>query len=114
VLYDLVISSMNFGSGFWGYEELKPVAELAKRCEFENAQIVLDELEAQKPYWETAHFLEKYPEARQERFESWPEDKKFLPGEGQVVHEHIFNSAGRCIWPQCNETGEPDPRMKTL
>ena len=34
VLYDLAIGSMDYGSGFWNYEDAKPVADLGKLCGF--------------------------------------------------------------------------------
>lgn len=37
-LYDLVISSMDWGSGFWTAEDARPVAILARRMRFERAE----------------------------------------------------------------------------
>lgn len=36
-LYDLVLDSMNWGSGFWSVEEAVPVGILARLCDFDKA-----------------------------------------------------------------------------
>lgn len=37
-LYDLAVSSMDFGSGFWTVEDALPVAELARTCGFDKVE----------------------------------------------------------------------------
>ena len=37
-LYDLVIGSMDWGSGFWTAEDAAPVAKVARACGFESAE----------------------------------------------------------------------------
>jgi hypothetical protein len=83
-LYDLVISSMNWGSGFWTGEDALPVAVVGRLLGFEK----IDE-------------VERYVNARSdyERAEPW----RFRNEQSitAVPHEHVLNSAGRCVWPWC-------------
>jgi len=37
-LYDLVIGSMNWGSGFWTVEDAAPVAQIAQLCGFAGVE----------------------------------------------------------------------------
>jgi hypothetical protein len=39
-LYDLVLDSMDWGSGFWSVEEAVPIGILARLCQFEKADEV--------------------------------------------------------------------------
>lgn len=39
-MYDLVIGSMDWGSGFWSVEDAVPVGILARLCKFETAEDV--------------------------------------------------------------------------
>jgi len=96
-LYDLVISSMDWGSGFWTVEDATPVAKLARVCGFEHAD------EAERYLREQEHSEE------QQRFIT----SHAIPGIGAYPappHDHVFSSAGKCMWRWCTaiET-EPAP-----
>jgi hypothetical protein len=92
-LYDLVIGSMNWGSGFWTAEDAAPVAKLARACGFERAE------EAERYLNEQLHSEEQ---------------KAFLltrldwRTQMMAPHDHVFSSAGKCLWPGCKETGTPE------
>lgn len=104
-LYDLVIASMDFRSGFWTAEDARPVALLARACGFGNR----DEIER--------YLRDREHEAHRQRFIS----ERDRAGEGRVIlrwtgrdgtplpHDHVFSVAGRCVWPGCRELGETDP-----
>lgn len=89
-LYDLAVSSMDYTSGFWSYEDAAPVAELAKRCEFRGYE-----------------GIEKYArdELHKTEASAWQRDNLSGGGsfgyEWRVPHEHAFSVAGRCMWPGC-------------
>jgi hypothetical protein len=79
-LYDLVISSMDWGSGFWTGEDALPVAVVGRLLGFEQ----IDE-------------VERYVNDRNGSWWQKPPDPQ-IP----VPHDHVLNSAGRCIWPWCD------------
>lgn len=88
-LYDLVISSMDWGSGFWTVDDAAPVLKIAQTCGFagfEEAQRYVDD---QRQSDEQRAFLQS------RRVQSgWP---------GRP-HDHVFSTVGRCMWPSCKET----------
>jgi hypothetical protein len=98
-LYDLVINSMDWGSGFLTAEDARPVALLARTMGFEQAE-------------EAERYLRDQEHSEQQ--------SKFLRERGgyaamvtrvgaPLPHDHVFSTAGRCMWPQCRELGEMDP-----
>jgi hypothetical protein len=88
-LYDLVIGSMDWGSGFWTAEDAAPVAALARACGFERAEEAERYLRQQQHSAEQLRFRQTHPE----------EVKRWVRGER--AHDHVFSSAGKCMWPAC-------------
>lgn len=88
-LYDLVISSMDWGSGFWSYEDALPVAKIATLAGFERCD------EAERYVREALHEKESAEWRR----------KTGLDAEYQIVpHDHVWSSAGKCMWRFCEAT----------
>ena len=82
-LYDLVISSMDWGSGFWSFEDAVPVAIVARAMGFPKVAEV-----------------EKYLLARQREENRWPStEQRPVPVPG---HDHLYSAKGRCMWPKCS------------
>ena len=105
-LYDLVLSSMDWGSGFWTEEDARPVAVIGRLLGFEK----IDEVEryvadkahdAETQVWRNAH-AEALP-FRPEALFSGVAMGGLLGREDNPVpeHEHVLSSAGRCMWPRC-------------
>jgi hypothetical protein len=103
-LYDLVISSMDFRSGFWSFEDAVPVAVLGRACGFEK----IGEVER--------YLAEQQRSEAQRRFLAAHVRQMTNPAE-KVEHEHLFDTQGiflpgvralpgRCLWPGCD--AEPD------
>lgn len=84
-LYDLVISSMDWRSGFWTGEDALPVAVLGRLLGFE----LIDE-------------VERYVNARATYDWSW-RHRDNAP-DTPVPHTHVANAAGKCVWPFCDHT----------
>lgn len=99
-LYDLVISSMNWGSGFLTAEDARPVALLARTCQFEQAA------EAER-YLRDQEHSEQQQQFLRERGGNY--FAMVTNGGFPLPHEHVFSTAGRCMWPLCRELGEMDP-----
>jgi hypothetical protein len=89
-LYDLVISSMDWGSGFWSYEDALPVGAIAHLFNFESADEVDRYVNARKADEENSAFTIAHHNEIRAR------------GGNPVGHDHVFNSAGRCMWPLCS------------
>jgi hypothetical protein len=85
-LYDLVISSMDFRSGFWTAEDAVPVAQLARLLGFEQREQIERYLAEQLHSEEQAAFWQAHPGTR--AMQTPP-------------HDHVFSSAGRCMWGSC-------------
>jgi hypothetical protein len=94
-LYDLVLSSMDWGSGFLTAEDARPVALLARTCGFEKAE------EAERYLREQEHSDQQQEFSRVRR-----ETRQGI--NGRVPHDHLFSTAGRCMWSGCKELGEMD------
>jgi hypothetical protein len=116
-LYDLVLSSMDWGSGFWTAEDAAPVAVVARACGFGDAEEVDAYIAARTQETESAAFLhsDRYREISSRPIE-WPVDSQTTTDrEGNVIvvhtprrgyqapHDHVFSSLGRCMWPGCRE-----------
>ena len=91
-LYDLVISSMDWGSGFWTAEDAAPVAFVARTCGFPSVGEVDRYLLARKHDEEERAFFRTIPEVMGSSY-----------AQRQAAHpaEHVWSSAGRCVWPGC-------------
>lgn len=93
-MYDLVIGSMNWGSGFWSAEDALPVAKLARICGFPRVEEAERYLAAQMESEEQQSFLLRHKEAREG---VW--DGQLY---GPPPHDHVFSSVGgRCMWSYC-------------
>jgi len=86
-LYDLVISSMDFRSGFWTVEDAVPVAVIARLLKFKQAEEIERYLRHQQHNREQQEFLARRQDAKAHR--PLPE------------HDHVFSSAGKCMWFYC-------------
>lgn len=94
-LYDLVICSMDWGSGFLSYEDAVPVGKIAEAMGFDHVAEVHRYLDEQRHSQEQGEFLRAHKEAQ-----GWW---------GSIPHNHVYSSAGRCMWGGCDrKQGEPD------
>jgi hypothetical protein len=89
VLYDTVIASMDWGSGFLTVEDALPIVQIAKACGFAGWEEAQRYVNAQAHSEEQARFLRersipKYDAMRQ-------------------PHDHIYSSVGKCMWPGCQQ-----------
>jgi hypothetical protein len=89
-LYDLVIGSMNWGSGFLSVEEALPVARVARVCRFERSEEAERYVRAQEHDPQQQEFLRQRRERGQRTF--------------NVPHDHVFSTADMCMWPACRAT----------
>ena len=107
VLYDLVINSQNFGSGFWTIEDLQPVAALAKLCEFDRSGEVQEYIDRERHYQEVmAWQREQTPSAISALTVVSGMSLSSLIASEPTEHEHVYSSVGRCMWPRCNHRKE--------
>jgi hypothetical protein len=95
-LYDLCISSMDFRSGFWSSEDAIPVGTMARLCGFGECA------EVERYVREALHDEESAAWRRDRREQIGP----WYSGGRTVKHDHVFSSAGRCMWPACKEHAE--------
>ena len=113
-LYDLCLSSMDYGSGFWSYEDAKPVADMAALMGYESReeidkyrdnQLFLTERAA---YYQDKGIIPFNMPYHREKVTITRDDGsmitqwKIIP----VYHEHAFSTPGRCMWPECREKRE--------
>ncbi len=89
-LYDLVISSMDFRSGFWSHEDAVPVGVIARLCGFEKAE------EIERYVREAFHEEESHEWRRAQ--DSWRQ--AYVNGRN-VKHDHVWSSVGKCMWSEC-------------
>lgn len=88
-LYDLVISSMDWGSGFLSYEDAVPVGEIAELGAFEQADEVQRYVMALR-----GDFGEEY--------KIYPRRAANPSPLGRVPkHNHVRREDGKCVWPRC-------------
>jgi hypothetical protein len=90
-LYDLVIGSMDFRSGFWSHEDAVPVGEIARLCGFEKAEEI-ERYVRQSLHEEESH---EWRRAQANRAQA------YLNGRN-VKHDHVWSSVGRCMWSECH------------
>ena len=115
-LYDLALDSMNYGSGFWGYEDAAPVLKLAKLMSWEG-------MEGLQKYHDDELFkCEQSAYLRAEDLSPFQLHGSYVPvvktrSDGSVItrhvfqpnpHEHEFSATGPCLFPKCPETSNRD------
>lgn len=89
-LYDLVIDSMDWGSGFLTVEDATPVVEIAKLCGFERSE-------------EAAWYVATQTQSEeQNRFLRNLRSRGIITRWESVEHDHVWSSVGRCMWPMCD------------
>lgn len=110
-LYDLVLNSMDWGSGFLTAEDARPVALLARTCGFEKADEAERYLRDQEHSAQQVEFISRRKAEIDTAGPGWVRTVQWHhPGTGQPLpHDHVFSTAGRCMWPGCRELGEMDP-----
>ena len=89
-LYDLVTSSMNWGSGFWSYEDALPVAAIARLSGFDDCE------ETERYVREALHRKESDEWQRTSELRA----KAYSNGRN-VPHDHVWSSVGKCMWSYC-------------
>jgi hypothetical protein len=113
-LYDLVISSMDWGSGFWTAEDAEPVVHVARTCGFNGCEEAERYVQARLDHdrrvnemaEETRRNRERIEEnravmAKRAGFELAKYDFLFT-GDVTNDHAHAFEPDGiRCLWPGC-------------
>jgi hypothetical protein len=77
---------MDWGSGFWSYEDALPVGEIARLCGFEQAE------EVERYIREALHAKESF---------EWQQQQQDMTLWQGVPHDHVWSSAGKCMWPGC-------------
>ncbi len=95
-LYDLVICSMDWGSGRLSYEDAVPVAQIGRLMGFDRIDEAEQYVAEQKHSDEQNEFWRAHKETQGWRW-------------GEVPHNHVYSSAGKCMWGGCNaKQGEAD------
>lgn len=111
-LYDLVLNSMDWGSGFLTAEDARPVALLARACGFGKAAEAERYLRDREHSEQQQEFMRRRTAEIETPGPGWVRTAQWLKtGTSEPIeHEHVFSTAGRCMWPQCRELGEMDPQ----
>lgn len=97
VLYDLVIASMDFRSGFLTYEDALPVVILAELCDFAEREAI--EGYVQDLIYAKAQ--QAFLNAVVPVVEKIVGRKIYGSQLSGLPHEHVFETSGRCVWPGC-------------
>lgn len=94
-LYDLVINSMDWGSGFLSDEDVRPVIEVAEACQFASFAEAREYVARKKHDEECRAFYATL----------WP-PRGGIPSGAWTnnTHDHVYSSVGRCMWPGCDES----------
>lgn len=98
-IYDLVIGSLDWGSGFLTVEDALPVVHVAKTCGFadwEEAQAYVD---AKVHAQESEAF--RVSRIGQPDYPSRPAGLLIGQLPRVIEHDHVFSSVGECMWPRC-------------
>lgn len=110
-LYDLVIGSMDWGSGFLTVEEALPVAEIAELCGFAEWEAAQAYVREQQHNAEQDRFLRNrttVPPLREEWVTREDGSKELVTLHGDD-HDHVWSSVGKCMWPRCTARGADVP-----
>lgn len=115
-LYDLAIGSMDYGSGFWTYEDAVPVAEMAELMGWEGREGIVryrdqQKFKAEQSVWAKditgtpSHNIYLYgPEfVHYEVVTRTSADGSTFTGNDPVSnpHEHVYGTTDQCFWPYC-------------
>lgn len=112
-LYDLAVNSTDYGSGFWTYEDARPVAEMAELMGWKGREEITkyrdDRLfKEEQSAWIRSTFERPYPALWE-----WPTlyaQRTLTRADGSVVvqnisvcapHGHVYGTLGKCFWPKC-------------
>jgi hypothetical protein len=94
-LYDHVLNSMDWTSGFFTEEDTIPVALVAEVCGFQGDKDIQAHLDRKRHETETGAFLADNEYARASRaVGGWA-------NVDPVTHDHTYSSVGKCMWPRC-------------
>lgn len=113
-LYDLAVNSTDYGSGFWTYEDAKPVAEMAELMGWEGREEITkyrdDHLfKDEQSAWIRSTFERPWPSLWGAPFAQYTQGT-LTRADGSVVvqnisvcapHEHVYGTLGKCFWPKC-------------
>lgn len=88
VLYDTVIGSMDWGSGFLSAEDAQPIVQVARTCGFTGWEAAQRYVTEQQHSDEQLRFLNERHVAG-------------LPSAWNIPHDHVYSTAGKCMWPRC-------------
>ncbi len=126
VLFDFAINSMDWGSSFADVEDAEAILHIAEVCGFERVDDIKTYLEEQvhskevKRFWETLppvshkhHYIPitdtieicNYPDCyvKQGSDEDIAGDTFRRQYTGELPHDHVYSSIGKCMWPRCHE-----------
>jgi hypothetical protein len=102
---------MDYGSGFWTYEDAAPVAKMAELMGYENVEAISKYRDAKLFEEEQTAFCRDHNIGWFNRGIAYTESVIHYPDgstrrgyrEVPAVHEHEFATNGRCLWPMCEE-----------
>jgi hypothetical protein len=109
-LYDLALSSMDYRSGFWSYEDAAPVATLAELMNYEQREAIQKYRDDQLHNRQTQAFIRSNALGNQPvhytRNVITRDDGSMIVQHKVAVpeHDHVFSTPGRCMWPKCEVT----------
>jgi hypothetical protein len=130
-LYDSLITSINWASGFLDYETAVPIVALAKLLGFSDWEEAQEYIDAKKHAEDVAkaNTIQRLMRMHQHLFSytdkyglrtsevcQWPDcnvrkgseqhmvsEALIAQREGRMEHDHLFSSVGKCMWPKCKE-----------
>ena len=109
-LYDLCLNSMDYGSGFWTYEDANPVAEMAELMDWDGKEGITKYRDNRLYDKEQSEYLSAlYPGHHfpQERYSDLFVTRS--PGRlDPVYHDHWYSTMGKCLWPCCEATRDEE------
>jgi|HubBroStandDraft_3_1064219.scaffolds.fasta_scaffold399657_2 hypothetical protein len=110
-LYDLLIHSMDWGSGFLDVEDSLHAVRIGELGGFGEVERARSYVDAQVQSEEQQRFLREHPDAS-----AWPPQRLLsgamsgLLGSPAIEHEHVYSTVGKCMWRGCDSRGPADRR----
>jgi hypothetical protein len=113
-LYDLCLASMDYRSGFWSYEDAKPVAKMAELMGYEQREAIekyrddqLEQAERNAFYLDNKINPYNMPHHRELHVKTMADGSVInqwltVP----IAHDHVYATSGKCMWPKCQEKCE--------